>query len=107
MALVGGCHGSAAALLPRPARRRPARAGIELFSSKRKTTAFSGGFSYRPIPSGSFSSKRGSRLPLKVRTKCGFRPHECLTRCPKRWEVPAARPSSGQTRAGPPVPRSA
>src|SRR5664280_3333624 len=45
------------------------------------TTAFSGGFKYRPTTSISFSSNRGSLDSLNVCTRCGLRPRPDQIRC--------------------------
>ena len=54
----------------------------EVFSSMHSTTAFSGGFKYKPTTSISFSSNRGSPESLNVLTRCGFRPRPDQIRCP-------------------------
>ena len=40
------------------------------FSSTHRTSAFSGGFIYRPTMSSNLASKSGSGLKVKVRTRC-------------------------------------
>ena len=61
---------------------------IELFSSKLRTTALSGGSRYSATTSCSFSSKRGSVLTLKVRARWGFSPAVRHTEFTKLCVVP-------------------
>jgi len=52
------------------------------------TTAFSGGFMYRPTTSTSFSSKSGSLDSLKVSTRCGWIPRADQIRCTVEGDTP-------------------
>ena len=58
------------------------------FLSTHNTSAFSGGFMYKPTTSRTFSTKRGSRLNLNVSTRCG------CSRCAFqiRWTVVSLTP---------------
>src|SRR5450759_946622 len=62
----------------------------EVFSSMHNTTAFSGGFRYKPTTSISFSSNRGSLESLNVLTRCGFRPRPHQIRGTVAGETPTA-----------------
>ena len=53
------------------------------------TTAFSGGFMYRPTTSTSFSSKSGSLDSLKVSTRWGWIPRANQIRCTVEGDTPA------------------
>ncbi len=55
-----------------------------------KTTAFSGGFRYRPTTSTSFSSNRLSFDSLKVFTRCGASPRADQIRCTVAGLTPCA-----------------
>src|SRR5258707_1003395 len=57
------------------------RAWIWDFSSMHSTTAWSGGFRYRPTTSMSFSSNRLSLEILNVLTRCGWMPRADQIRC--------------------------
>src|SRR3982751_5079312 len=74
-------HRAGPALLHRQGRLGAVQ-GLDLaFSSMHSTTAFSGGFRYRPTTSISFSSKWRSLDTLKVFTKWGLSPRADQIRC--------------------------
>ncbi len=61
------------------------RAWIWLFSSTHSTSAWSGGFRYRPTMSQTFSTKNGSVESLKLRVRCGWSAKAWNRRCCVRF----------------------
>ena len=77
-------------------------AWVWAFSSMQTTTAFSGGFRYKPMTSRTLASNSGSVENLNVSRFHGFRSCSRQMRATEAKEIPRCCPAAGPTSASPP-----